>query len=102
VRHNDTHILKFYLHISHAEQQTRLKERLETPAKMWKYNEDDFKESKLWPQYMDYYEQVFEHCSEVPWHIVPADQNWYRNHLVAKRIHEELQSLKMKYPGMKK
>src|SRR4051812_47317310 len=36
--HNHTHILKFYLHISHKEQLQRLNDRLEKPEKMWKYN----------------------------------------------------------------
>ncbi len=46
--HNSTHILKFYLHISPEEQHERLSERLKDPAKMWKYNEKDFEEAKLW------------------------------------------------------
>ena len=100
---NDTHILKFYLHVSHGEQQKRLEERLQDPKKMWKYNAADFKESKLWDKYMDCYEDVFEHCHEIaPWHIVPADQNWYKSYLVAKTLLETLKGLKMKYPGMKK
>jgi PPK2 family polyphosphate:nucleotide phosphotransferase len=100
--HNSTHILKFYLHISHKEQIKRLNERLEKPQKMWKYNADDFKESKLWDKYMMYYEDVFEKCNKVPWHIIPADQNWYKSYLVAKTIQTTLQGLNMKYPGMKK
>ena len=100
---NDTHILKFYLHVSHGEQQKRLEERLQDPKKMWKYNAADFKESKLWDKYMDCYEDVFEHCHEIaPWHIVPADQNWYKSYLVAKTLLETLKGLKMKFPGMKK
>lgn len=101
-RHNNTSILKFYLHISHKEQQSRLEERMEKPQKMWKYNANDFTESKLWNRYMQYYEDAFEHCSEVPWHIIPADKNWYKSYLVAKALRDKLQSLKMKYPGMKK
>src|SRR6185503_15617807 len=50
--HNNTHILKFYLHISQEEQQERLMERTKDPGKMWKYNENDFEESKLWDKYM--------------------------------------------------
>ena len=100
--HNDTHILKFYLHVSHKEQRKRLEERLQNPEKMWKYNADDFKESKLWDKYMGYYEDVFNHCNKIPWHIIPADQNWYKSYLVAKRLMQLLESLNMKYPGMKK
>lgn len=100
--HNNTIILKFYLHISHKEQHSRLEERMEKPQKMWKYNANDFIESKLWQRYMEYYEDAFEHCSDIPWHIIPSDKNWYKSYLVAKTLRDKLQSLKMKYPGMKK
>src|ERR1700760_1997905 len=62
--HNDTHILKFYLHISPEEQKVRLEERIKNPSKQWKYNEDDFKEAKLWDLYRDAYEDCFEHCNK--------------------------------------
>lgn len=100
--HNNTTILKFYLHISHKEQHSRLEERMEKPQKMWKYNANDFIESKLWQRYMEYYEDAFGHCSDVPWHIIPSDKNWYKSYLVAKTLRDKLQNLKMKYPGMKK
>ena len=100
--HNNTHILKFYLHISPGEQMERLQERLKDPAKQWKYNENDFAESKLWDQYMEMYEDCFENCNTVPWTIVPADQNWYKEHIIANRVYETLKSLDMKYPGLKK
>ena len=100
--HNDTHILKFYLHISPEEQQERLDERIKMPQKQWKYNENDFQEAKLWDDYMRMYEDCFEHCNDVPWTIVPADQNWYKEHLIAKEVKKLLVSLDMKYPGLKK
>ncbi|MCW3123394.1 MAG: polyphosphate kinase [Flavipsychrobacter sp.] len=99
--HNNTHILKFHLHISQKEQQSRLQERLENPKKMWKYNAGDFDESKLWDKYMDYYEDIFAHCDEVLWHIVPADQNWYKSYTVASLLLKTLKGLKMKYPERK-
>ena len=60
--HNNTHILKFYLHVSQEEQHERLAERLAQPRKMWKYNKNDMKESSLWHEYMKCYEDVFTHC----------------------------------------
>lgn len=101
-QNNETHILKFYLHISPEEQQKRLEERLNDPTKMWKYNANDFKEAKLWDRYMVYYEDVFKHCNDVPWHIIPSDQNWYKSYLVATELEKLLTGLKMKFPGMKK
>ncbi|HWB92984.1 MAG TPA: PPK2 family polyphosphate kinase [Puia sp.] len=100
--HNDTHILKFYLHVSPEEQKARLEERIKNPAKQWKYNEDDFKEAELWDDYMEIYEDCFERCSEIPWTIVPADQNWYKEYLIARTIRDTLQGLKMQFPGLKK
>lgn len=100
--HNNTHILKFYLHISPEEQQERLKERIDDPAKQWKYNAQDFEEAKKWDQYMNAYEDAFAHCNNIPWTIVPSDQNWYKEYLIATTLLETLQRLNMKYPGLKK
>lgn len=100
--HNNTLILKFYLHISPEEQQIRLIERMSDPAKQWKYNENDFKEATLWKYYMNAYEDCFNHCSVIPWHIIPSDQNWYKEYLVADIFCKQLESLKMKFPGLKK
>jgi PPK2 family polyphosphate:nucleotide phosphotransferase len=100
--HNHTHILKFYLHISPEEQQQRLKERMKDPGKMWKYNENDFAEAKLWDVYMQMYEECFENCNTIPWIIVPADQNWYKEYIIATKLYDLLNSLDMKYPGLKK
>jgi PPK2 family polyphosphate:nucleotide phosphotransferase len=101
-KHNDTHILKFYLHVSKEEQLTRLKERIEDPAKMWKYNEKDFAEAELYDQYHKMYEDCFEKCNDIPWMVVPADQNWYKEYVMLKSILETLRSLDMKFPGLKK
>jgi len=99
---NNTHILKFYLHISHDEQLDRLKDRTTKPQKMWKYNPNDMNESELWSDYRKCYEDVFEHCNVIPWHIIPSDQNWYKSYLVAKTLLQTLKGMKMKYPKMNK
>ncbi len=100
--HNNTKILKFYLHISPKEQQERLTERTHDPRKMWKYNEKDFEEAKLWKLYMKYYEACFKQCNKIPWIIVPSDQNWYKEYLIAQKTVSALHALKMQYPGLKK
>ena len=100
--HNSTTILKFYLHISPEEQNQRLNERINDPTKQWKYNENDFEEAKLWNDYMAAYEDCFEQCNDVPWTIVPADQNWYKEYLIAHTLLKALEKLDMKFPGLKK
>jgi PPK2 family polyphosphate:nucleotide phosphotransferase len=102
LEHNHTQILKFYLHISPEEQQERLQERVHDATKQWKYNENDFKEAKLWSEYRKMYEDCFEHCNDVPWTIVPADQNWYKEYLIASELLATLKKLDMQYPGLKK
>ena len=100
--HNHTHILKFYLHISPEEQKERLTERMKDPAKMWKYNEKDFEEAKLWDEYREVYEEAFENCNAIPWIIVPSDQNWYKEYIIAKEVYDLLKGLDMQFPGLKK
>ncbi|MBS1947035.1 MAG: deoxynucleoside kinase [Bacteroidetes bacterium] len=102
VEHNNTSILKFYLHVSPEEQQKRLQERIRDPKKQWKYNENDFSEAKLWGQYMSMYEDCFENCNDVPWTIVPADQNWYKEYVIAKAVRNVLKDFDMQFPGLKK
>ena len=101
-RHGNTAILKFYLHVSPEEQKLRLDERIKDPTKMWKYNANDYDEAKLWDIYMQMYEDCFENCNDIPWTIVPSDQNWYKEYVIATRLKETLEGLKMQYPGLKK
>ena len=98
---NHTHILKFYLHLSPEEQHERLNERIHNPRKQWKYNENDFGEAKYWKEYMSVYEVCFGQCNRIPWTIVPADQNWYKEYTVAVAVRDLLAGLNMQYPSAK-
>lgn len=101
IKHNHTHILKFYLHVSPEEQQDRLEERLKDPTKMWKYNDNDFAEAKLWNIYMEMYEDAFANCNQPAWNIIPSDQNWYKEYLIANKVRDTLKNLDMQFPGLK-
>ena len=98
--HNNTHILKFYLHVSAEEQQERLNERITNPSKMWKYNKRDFEEAKFRDKYYEVYQDCFKNCNKPEWTIVPSDQNWYKEHLIATSLRDLLKSLKMKFPKL--
>lgn len=100
-QHNDTIILKFYLHISKEKQTERLNERLTDERKHWKSNPADFKEAELWNDYMKAYEDCFQKCDIAPWTIVPADQNWYKEYIIASALLKKLKNMEMKYPGIK-
>lgn len=95
-----TTILKFFLHISLEEQKARMQERLDTPHKRWKFRLGDLEERKLWPAYVEAYEDVLSKTSTrwAPWYIVPSDREWYRNLTVASILVETLKELKMAYP----
>lgn len=95
-----TTILKFFLNIDLDEQKQRLLERIDTPEKQWKFSPGDLPERQLWWQYMEAYQEAISQTSTeyAPWHIVPANHNWYRNLVVAEVIVEALKKLDMHYP----
>jgi len=95
---NHTVLFKFYLHISRQEQQERLQERIENPKKHWKHDPGDQEEALFWDQYMSMYEDVFTHCNRIPWTIIPADQNWYKEYCIAKALVEGMKMLNLAYP----
>ncbi len=97
---NGVTILKFFLHISQEEQRTRLQERIDDPKKRWKFNPGDLEERARWRQYMDAYEIALRRCSTrwAPWHVIPADRNWYRNAVVARIVRRTLEGMDLAYP----
>ncbi len=95
----NTTILKFYLHISYKQQEEELRERIDEYDKHWKHNSGDWEERKRWDDYMKAYEKVFNQ-SEIPWHIIPVDDRWYRNYCIAKIVVETLEAMDLKYPPL--
>ena len=95
-----TTILKFYLHIDRDEQRERLQARLDDPSKRWKFRLGDLEERKLWPDYMQAYEDVLSKTSTdyAPWMVVPANHKWYRDLVISSVLVDVLQNLNMKYP----
>jgi PPK2 family polyphosphate:nucleotide phosphotransferase len=95
-----TLILKFYLHISKAEQLARFKARLDDPTKHWKLSEADYAERERWDDYMAAYEAVLSRCSTpwAPWFVIPADHKGFRNLAVAQIVVEALEGLQLSYP----
>lgn len=85
---NSTIVVKFYLHISQAEQEARLLAREQAVEKAWKLSAEDWIVRRAWEDYIAAYEDVFRRCSTAaaPWYIVPADKKWYRDLAVADTI----------------
>ena len=93
-------ILKFFLHLSKKEQKKRFMERIDNPAKNWKFSLSDLKERKYWKDYQKVFEDAIEATSRdhAPWFIIPADDKWYARLAIATIIHDEFGKLKLSYP----
>jgi PPK2 family polyphosphate:nucleotide phosphotransferase len=104
LQHNGTVVLKFFLYVSKDEQKKRFLERLEEPAKQWKFSMADVEERKLWDRYMTAHEEMVRHTStpHSPWHVVPADHKWFTQLVVAATIIKTLEQLDLKFPGVKR
>lgn len=98
---NQTHIFKFYMHISFEEQEKQLRQRMEDPEKFWKHNPQDWEERKLWPKYMEAYEYAINN-STTPWYICPVDNRWYRNYFIAKTLVDAMEKWHMQLPPLAK
>jgi len=97
---NGTRIIKFFLHLSKAEQRKRFLERIDEPDKNWKFSVADIHERKYWKHYMRAYEACLTATSthHAPWHVVPADDKENARLIVSQIVLDALNELKMAYP----
>ena len=100
VARNGILILKFFLNISREEQRKRFLDRIDEPAKRWKFSMADVTERKLWDEYMAAYDEAIRETSrpEAPWYVVPADQKWFTRIVVAAALAEAMDGLKLEFP----
>ena len=101
---NGTVILKFFLNVSRQEQRERFLDRLEQPAKNWKFNMGDIAERALWAKYQAAYQDMIRHTStrHAPWHIVPADHKWFARVVIGSTIVSALDKLDLHFPKVDK
>ncbi|WP_375313325.1 polyphosphate kinase 2 family protein [Bradyrhizobium sp. A5] len=97
---NGTIVLKFFLNVSREEQRQRFLERLEVPAKQWKFSMGDIKERALWPRYQAVYQDIVRHTatSHAPWYVVPADHKWFARVVIGSAIVAALDKLDLRFP----
>ncbi|MCH2399764.1 MAG: polyphosphate kinase 2 family protein [Pirellulales bacterium] len=96
-----TKIVKIFLHISKQEQKERFEERLQIPEKNWKFSHEDLEKRKYWDDYKNAFQEMLERCTTdyAPWHVIPADQKWYRNMAVAHLLVTTLREMDPQYPS---
>lgn len=93
-------VLKFMLHISKDEQRQRLQDRLDDPAKHWKFAPDDLKVRAQWDAYQRAYADALAATgtSWAPWTVVPADSKTHRNLMIALAVKQAFEQMKLSYP----
>ena len=97
---NGTVILKFFLNVSKQEQRERFLDRLDEPAKNWKFSMADVTERALWAKYQAAYQEIIRHTSSAvaPWYVVPADHKWFARVVIGSAIVTALEKLDLKFP----
>ena len=97
---NGTVVLKFFLHVSHAEQHRRFLDRIQDPDDHWKFDPNDWRESAKWDHYQDAYEAALRATSRpwAPWYCIPADSKSFMRRAVAEIVVATLQQLPLAYP----
>ena len=98
--HNGTIILKFFLNVSKKEQRERFLDRLDQPAKNWKFSMADITERARWNRYQAVYQDIVRHTStaQAPWYVVPADHKWFARVVIGSAIVSALEGLNLKFP----
>jgi PPK2 family polyphosphate:nucleotide phosphotransferase len=101
---NGTIILKFFLNVSKKEQRERFLDRLEQPAKNWKFSMADITERARWNRYQAVYQDIVRHTStpRAPWYVVPADHKWSARVVIGSAIVSALEGLNLKFPRVDK
>ncbi len=101
---NGTRIVKFFLHVSKDEQKKRFLDRINEPAKNWKFNEGDLAERACWDQYMEAYQDAIKATAtaDSPWYLIPADDKGDMRLLVSAAILSEMKRLKLAWPVLSK
>jgi len=99
-----TVILKFFLNVSKEEQRARFLDRLDQPAKNWKFSMGDITERALWTRYQAVYQEIVRHTSTAmaPWYVVPADHKWFARVVIVSTIVSALEKLDLKFPKVDK
>ena len=97
---NGTSVVKFFLHVSKAEQKRRFLARLDNPNKLWKFNVDDLAERARWDDYMQAYEDAITATSTpwAPWFVIPADRKHVMQAMVVSILVEAIESLDLHWP----
>jgi PPK2 family polyphosphate:nucleotide phosphotransferase len=97
---NGTKVVKFFLHVSKAEQKRRFLARLDNPDKLWKFSAADVTVRGHWDEYMQAYEDAITATSTqwAPWYVLPADNKHVMQAMAAAIIVDTIEGLDLHWP----
>ena len=97
-----TRIVKVFLHVSKDEQKKRFLDRLDVPAKNWKFSVGDLAERAHWDEYQHAYEEALSATSSTwaPWYVVPADHKYELRALVGAIVVDAIDRLDLAAPSV--
>ena len=87
-----TIMFKFWVHISKEEQLKRFTERADTPYKVWKLTDEDWRNREKWDRYEEAVDEMLLKTSTLsaPWTIVEGNNKWWSRVRVLRTVVESL------------
>jgi PPK2 family polyphosphate:nucleotide phosphotransferase len=97
---NGVRVVKFFLHVSKAEQKRRFMRRLDNPDKIWKFSAGDVAVRAHWDEYMAAYEDAITATSTewAPWYVIPADHKHVMQAMTAQLVLHTIGQLDLRWP----
>jgi len=86
-------LLKFWIHLSKADQKKRLQRLDRDPRRSWRVTSNDWANYRLYSKSHDLWEHVLRETStgEAPWYVVEGTDERYRNLTVGRILLEAMQ-----------
>jgi AMP-polyphosphate phosphotransferase len=87
-------LIKFFMHLSEAEQLKRFEERRDNPLKSWKLTPDDWENRRKRPEYAEAIEEMLERTDHeaAPWDVVEAESKKYARVKVVETVIERVEA----------
>jgi len=86
-------LVKFWMHISKAEQLRRFEERRDNPLKRWKIGPDDWRNREKWEEYLEAAEEMFAETDipQSPWRFIAAEDKHFARIETARIVVEAME-----------
>ncbi len=99
---NGIRVVKIMLNVSKDVQKERFIERIDTPAKNWKFNAADVAERSHWDEYMAAYEDAIQATAtkESPWYVIPADDKKNARLIASAALLHEMKRMELQWPEL--